>query len=148
MFVSRLSAWLRDHRLVSRASHKSREHVSRGLTLAGDLQISAGVLQIDGCVMGDVVAKSSVVRIGPSGSVVGTVFADAIHLAGQVRGRMQAAQEIACASSADFDGHMLATALSIDMGARISGTMAIHGDSLISEQTAVKVKITPKLVSA
>ena len=74
-------------------------------------------------------AKSTVVTIGPSGSVVGTVHADTIFLAGQVSGQMVAAHQIACAASANFDGHMLATQLSIEAGARISGTMALRHDT-------------------
>jgi cytoskeletal protein CcmA (bactofilin family) len=93
------------------------------------LKISTTWLQIDGCVLGDVMAKSTVVTIGPSGSVVGTVHADTIFLAGQVSGQMVAAHQIACAASANFDGHMLATQLSIQAGARITGTMALRHDT-------------------
>ena len=76
-------------------------------------------------------AKSSIVTIGPSGSVVGTVHADTIFLAGQVTGKMVAAGQIACAASANFDGHMLATQLSIQAGARIVGTMALRKVGLL-----------------
>ena len=76
-------------------------------------------------------AKSSVVTIGPYGSVVGTVHADTIFLAGQVTGKMVAAGQIACAASANFDGHMLATQLFIQAGARIVGTMALRKVGLL-----------------
>jgi cytoskeletal protein CcmA (bactofilin family) len=39
---------------------------------------------------------------------------------------MVAAGQIACAASANFDGHMLATQLSIQAGAQIAGTMALR----------------------
>ena len=126
MLVNRLTAWVMGGRWVSRAPDRSRAFVSRGLTLSGDLKINTTSLQIDGCVLGDVMAKSSVVTIGPSGSVVGTVHADTIFLAGQVTGKMVAAGQIACAASANFDGHMLATQLSIQAGAQIAGTMALR----------------------
>ena len=131
MLIDRLSAWVMGQRWVSRASDKSRALVSHGLTLSGDLNISTAMLQIDGCVLGNVVARSSVVTIGPSGSVVGTVHAERIFLAGQVTGRMVAAHQIACSASANFDGHMLATQLSIEAGARITGTMALREDTPI-----------------
>ena len=129
MLVNRLTAWMMGGRWVSLAADRSRAFVSQGLTLSGDLKISTTRLQIDGCVLGDVMAKSSVVTIGPSGSVVGTVHADTIFLAGQVSGQMVAARQIACAASANFDGHMLATQLSIEAGARITGTMALREDT-------------------
>ena len=124
MLVNRFTAWVKSRRLASGPPNVSAALVSRGLTLAGDLQISAGTLQIDGCVLGDVQANSTVVTIGPFGSVVGTVSADAIYLAGQVKGKMVAVHQIACSASANFDGHMLATQLSIEVGAHIKGTMA------------------------
>ena len=129
MLVNRLTAWVKGRLLASGTSNETSALVSRGLTLAGDLQISAGTLQIDGCVLGDVIANTTVVTIGPSGSVVGSVCADAIYLAGQVRGQMVAVHQIACAASANFDGHMLATQLSIEAGARITGTMALREDT-------------------
>ena len=131
MLVNRLTAWVMGGRWVSLASDRSLALVSRGLTLSGDLKISTTRLQIDGCVLGDVMAKASVVTIGPSGSVVGTVYADTIFLAGQVTGKMVAAGQIACAASANFDGHMLATQLSIQAGARIVGTMALRKVGLL-----------------
>ena len=132
MLVSRLVAWVKSRRWVSRASDRSGALVSQGLTLAGDLQISADTLQIDGCVMGDVRAKSSTVTIGPSGSVVGTIFADTIYLSGQAKGQMLAVHQIACAASANFEGHMQATLLAIDLGARVSGTMALCGEPVLA----------------
>ena len=132
MLVNRLTAWVKGRRLASGISNGTCALVSRGLTLAGDLQISARTLQIDGCVLGDVMASSAVVTIGPSGSVVGSVCADAIYLAGQVRGQMVAVNQIACAASANFDGHMLATQLSIEAGARIAGTMSLYEDRLLT----------------
>ena len=147
MLKTRLYSWFRGQESRSNSTNDALAFVSQGLALTGDLRTDAQWVRIDGAVVGDVIATSGAVTIGKSGSVTGTVFADSIDLAGHVNGRMIAAAQIACKCSAIFGGHMSATVLSIDVGAQITGTMALHQNDAMPAQPVMH-EVTSKQYAA
>jgi cytoskeletal protein CcmA (bactofilin family) len=81
---------------------------------------SQGSIRIDGIVMGELISTKTV-TIGATGSVEGNIQAEDIIVAGKVKGSLNARGRIALESSAQLEGDINASRLTIAEGAVFRG---------------------------
>lgn len=91
--------------------------ISSDLNIVGDLH-SAGEIQIDGTVNGDI--RTHALVIGETATVKGEIVADAIRVLGTVNGQIKA-KVVKLAASARVVGDILHEDLSIETGAFLEG---------------------------
>lgn len=91
--------------------------ISADLKVVGNL-ISAGDLQIDGDVEGDVQSRS--VTVGEAARIKGQITADAVRISGTLDGEVKAAS-VTIAKTAKVKGDLYHRTLSIEAGATIEG---------------------------
>lgn len=91
--------------------------ISSDLNIVGDLH-SAGEIQIDGTVNGDI--RTHALVIGESATVKGEIVADAVRVLGTVNGQIKA-KVVKLAASARVVGDILHEDLSIETGAFLEG---------------------------
>jgi cytoskeletal protein CcmA (bactofilin family) len=91
--------------------------ISSALTITGDLE-SAGDVQIDGMVEGDVRAQA--VKIGDGAKIRGSVFGEAVELAGSVEGKIEA-DNVSIAKTGHMHGDIVHKTLQVESGAFIDG---------------------------
>ena len=91
--------------------------VSADLSIKGDLE-SAGEIQVDGVVNGDIRCKALIV--GVKGSVVGEVVAQTVRMHGAVKGMIRA-KSVFLASTARMSGDVEHESLAIEPGAYMEG---------------------------
>ncbi|MGB0694151.1 MAG: bactofilin family protein [Rhodospirillaceae bacterium] len=91
--------------------------ISADLTVTGDL-LSAGEIQIDGRVEGDIRCASLI--IGISGAVTGEITSDSIRIHGTVNGQV-VSKSVFLASTARMVGDVSHESLAIEPGAFMEG---------------------------
>ncbi len=91
--------------------------VSSDLTIEGNLN-SAGEIQVDGVVHGDIKCKALIV--GVKGSVTGEVNAQTVRMHGAVKGMIRA-KSVFLASTARMSGDVEHESLAIEPGAYMEG---------------------------
>lgn len=102
-----------------------RSAIGAGMRIAGDCSFQDG-LQIDGAVLGDVIAEGSqpsVLVIGESGSVEGAISADHVVIAGSVVGPVLARELLELHAKARVQGDVRYKALEMAQGAVIAGQL-------------------------
>ncbi len=105
--------------------------IGEDLSVIGDIE-SAGAIQIDGAVEGDI--QCPVLTIGPKASVRGAIVAEIARIAGSVQGRIRAGQ-VELAKSAEVLGDIVHESLSIEAGAFVDGSFKrLQGAPLLTEQ--------------
>ncbi len=90
------------------------------VSIKGDISASAD-LHIDGAVEGDISCASLVQ--GEGSRITGSITAQALRLAGHVRGTI-AAKELVILKTAQIEGDVHYDALTIEQGAQVSGRFA------------------------
>ncbi|UFS56259.1 polymer-forming cytoskeletal protein [Comamonadaceae bacterium M7527] len=98
--------------------------VGRNLTINGDMWVDDFGLRIDGHVVGNVNAEHGLVMVGAGGSVMGSIRAARIIVAGKVVGNLIASDIVECSATAQVQGHAHSAGLLIHAGAIVRGTMA------------------------
>jgi cytoskeletal protein CcmA (bactofilin family) len=91
--------------------------ISADLSIEGGL-VSAGEVQVDGTVNGDIRCKALIV--GAKGSVVGEVIAQTVRMHGSIRGMIRA-KSVFLASTARMSGDVEHESLAIEPGAFMEG---------------------------
>lgn len=125
-------SWLRSLK-VAKPMAINRRHltlcswVGRNLTINGDMWVDEFGLRIDGHVVGNVHAEHGLVMVGEGGSVMGSIRAARIIVAGKVVGNLIASDMVECSTTAQVQGHVHAAGLLIHAGAVVRGTMAVIG---------------------
>jgi len=102
--------------------------ISADLTVNGTL-VSAGDLQIEGHVEGDIKAGSLV--IGEKASIDGDLYAEEAAIRGHVRGNIRARKVTLC-TTGRVEGNILHEALSMEAGAYFEGNCR-HSDNPLAE---------------
>lgn len=106
-----------------RSNGRRGETVSRpsilaeGLSVTGNIE-TAGDLQIDGTVIGDIACRT--LTLGEDGLVQGAIGAEIVHVRGRVEGRIDAAV-VELAASAVVVGDILHDSIGVEVGASIEG---------------------------
>lgn len=101
-----------------------RSLVGHNLTINGDMTVDEFGLRIDGHIVGNVHSENGLVMVGAGGSVMGSIRAARIIVAGKVVGNLVAQDVIECTSTAQVQGHTSSAGFMIHAGAIVRGTMA------------------------
>lgn len=91
--------------------------ISADLKIVGDLT-SAGDIQIDGAVEGDI--QSRTITVGESAQVTGSIAADTVRICGSVNGQIKG-QTVTLDKSAKVVGDIMHQSLAIEPGAFLEG---------------------------
>lgn len=91
--------------------------ISKALKITGQLE-STEDIQIDGEIDGDIRGLS--VKVGSNAKVKGTVYGDAVELAGTVNGKIEA-KSVVLTSTAHMSGDVVHQEIRIETGAYIDG---------------------------
>lgn len=105
--------------------------ISADLTVNGTLT-SAGDVQIDGCVEGDV--HSAGLVIGEKALIRGEIVAEDVTVRGRVDGSIRARKVLLC-SSCHVEGNILHEAFAVEAGAFFEGNCR-HSDNPLSDDAA------------
>jgi cytoskeletal protein CcmA (bactofilin family) len=110
--------------------------VSSDMIIRGSIE-SAGEIQFDGEMEGDIRAKGLV--IGEGAKVDGEVVAEKVRVAGTVEGAIRAS-EVELASGAYVKGDIVHTSLSIESGARFEGNCRHSDDPISGRETTAPAR--------
>jgi cytoskeletal protein CcmA (bactofilin family) len=105
--------------------------ISSDVVMRGNVN-SAGEIQLDGSLEGDIKAGSLI--IGEKASVKGEVVCETVTVRGRVEGGIRA-KSVSLASSAHIQGDILHSSLSVETGAHFEGNCR-HSDDPLSESSA------------
>ena len=105
--------------------------ISADVVLRGNIN-SAGEVQLDGVLEGDM--KASTLIVGEKASVKGEIACESVVVRGRVEGGIRAKQ-VALAATAHIIGDILHSSLSVESGAHFEGNCR-HSDDPLSEAAA------------
>ncbi len=105
--------------------------ISSDVVMRGNVN-SAGEIQLDGTLEGDIKAGSLI--IGDKASVKGEVICETVTVRGRVEGGIRA-KSVSLAASAHIQGDILHSSLSVETGAHFEGNCR-HSDDPLSETSA------------
>lgn len=105
--------------------------ISQDVVMRGNIN-SAGEIQFDGALEGDVKAGSLI--IGDKASVKGEIVCESIVVRGAVEGAIRA-KSVALAATARIQGDILHSSLSVETGAHFEGNCR-HSDDPLSDSAA------------
>ncbi len=105
--------------------------ISADVVMRGNVN-SAGEIQFDGSLEGDVKAGSLI--IGEKASVKGEVICETVTVRGRVEGAIRA-KSVSLASTAHIQGDILHSSLSVETGAHFEGNCR-HSDDPLSDESA------------
>jgi len=111
--------------------------LSADVAITGTL-VSAGDMQIDGKVDGDVRSVSLV--IGDKAEIHGEIIADDVTVRGKVIGRIRARKVLLCATS-HVEGDILHEAFAVESGAFFEGNCR-HSDNPLGEPVAQQTVVS------
>lgn len=103
--------------------------IARNTRVEGKLEFS-GVLEIEGLVVGDIIATSdskSVVRILHNGRVEGEIRVPQVIINGEIAGDVHAEEQLYLAEKAVIEGNVHYRVIEIEKGARINGSILQMG---------------------
>jgi cytoskeletal protein CcmA (bactofilin family) len=119
---------------LKRANRSSAPSIiSSDLVVNGTLT-SAGDIQIDGRVEGDV--RSAGLVVGDKAFIHGEVIAEDVTIRGRVQGSIRARKVLLCATS-HVEGNILHEAFAVETGAFFEGNCR-HADNPLSDENAPK----------
>ncbi len=119
--------------------HKEPDHtainlVGAGTTIKGEID-SKGDIRVDGKVIGELRSKGKIV-IGDTGIVEGDIFCVNADFSGKVEGKADVSELLSLKSSAVFRGDIITNKLSIEPGARFTGTCSMEKDAPAQQMPA------------
>ncbi len=114
------------------AKQKETDHtainlVGSGTTIKGEIN-SKGDIRVDGKIIGEVRSKGKIV-VGDTGTIEGDIFCLNADLSGRVNGKADVTELLSLQASAIFLGDIIANKLSIEPGARFTGTCSMEKDA-------------------
>ena len=105
--------------------------ISADVVMQGNIN-SAGEIQFDGALEGDIKAASLI--IGEKASVKGEVICETVTVRGRVEGGIRA-KSVSLASTSHIQGDILHSSLSVETGAHFEGNCR-HSDDPLSDSSA------------
>ncbi|MEN8224077.1 MAG: polymer-forming cytoskeletal protein [Bacteroidota bacterium] len=91
-----------------------------GTTIKGDIQ-SNGDFRVDGTLLGSIQSKGKIV-IGETGNVEGEIVCNNADISGKVKAQINVSELLTLKSTANISGEITTGKLSIEPGAKFSGT--------------------------
>ncbi len=115
------------------AKHKEADHtainlVGAGTTIKGEID-SKGDIRVDGKIIGEVRSKGKIV-VGDSGVIEGDIYCANADFSGKIDGKADVSELLSLKASALFSGDIITNKLSIEPGARFSGTCSMEKDDV------------------
>lgn len=101
--------------------------IGNGTTIKGDINAS-GDMRIDGTLIGSINSKGKVV-IGVTGTVEGEIVCQNADFSGNIKAKVNVAELLAMKASANLVGDITTDKLSIEPGAKFSGTCKMPDDA-------------------
>ncbi len=123
-----------------KAARSSAPSILSADTVVTGTLVSAGDMQIDGRVEGDVRSVSLV--IGEKAEIHGEVFAEDVTVRGRVIGRIRARKVLLCATS-HVEGDILHEAFAVESGAFFEGNCR-HSDNPLGDAAPVASPALPQ----
>lgn len=99
-----------------------------GTTIKGDIQ-SNGDFRVDGTLIGSIHSKGKIV-IGETGNVDGEIVCNNADISGKVKAQISVSELLTLKSTAKLSGEITTNKLSIEPGAKFSGTCNMSDSSL------------------
>lgn len=115
------------------------------VVVRGDIETN-GTLRVDGRLEGNVLRAGSVV-IGPTGSVVGNVFATEMVLGGSINGNVDVDRRVELEATAIVVGDIAADAILIHEGGKVHGRLQIRSEAAERERAPTGAGATLRLPS-
>ena len=100
--------------------------ISNGTEITGDIN-SSGDIRIDGSLVGNLKTKGKVV-IGPTGRAKGELYCKNVEVSGTIEGKLAVEQLLNLKSTSKIIGEIITTRLSIEPGAKFTGTCKMSED--------------------
>ena len=94
--------------------------IGNGTSIKGDIK-AGGDMRIDGTLIGSINAKGKVV-IGATGSVDGEIICQSADFSGNLQGKITVTELLAMKASAQILGDIITGKLSVEPGAKFTGT--------------------------
>lgn len=107
--------------------HTAINLVGTGTTIKGEIT-SKGDIRVDGKVIGQMRSEGKIV-IGNSGVVEGDIFCNNADLSGKINGKADVAELLTLKASSEFNGDIVTNKLSIEPGAKFSGTCSMDKEA-------------------
>lgn len=101
--------------------------ISNGTEITGDIK-SSGDIRIDGSLTGNLNTRGKVVT-GPSGKVKGEIYCKNLEVSGNIEGKLVVEQLLNLKASSRITGEIITSRLSIEPGARFTGTCKMSEES-------------------
>ncbi len=125
------------------AKHNETDHtainlVGTGTTIKGEIN-SKGDIRVDGKIIGEVRSKGKIV-VGDTGVIEGDVYCSNADFSGRLDGTADVSELLSIKASAILSGDIITTRLSIEPGARFSGTCSMGKDDAPASQDKNKQK--------
>lgn len=112
--------------------------ISNGTEITGNIA-STGDIRIDGYLNGNLTTKGKVV-IGPSGRVKGEVVCKNLEVSGTIDGKVAVENLLNLKASSKINGEITTSRLSIEPGAKFTGTCKMSDDERNGGAPGVKGK--------
>jgi cytoskeletal protein CcmA (bactofilin family) len=112
--------------------------ISNGTEITGDVK-SSGDIRIDGSLIGNMNTKGKVV-IGPSGRVKGELYCKNLEVSGAIEGKLSVDQLLNLKASSRITGEIITSRLSIEPGAKFTGTCKMTEEDNNGGNTPARAK--------
>jgi cytoskeletal protein CcmA (bactofilin family) len=96
-----------------------------GTVIKGEISTN-GDFRIDGKLVGSIICKGKIV-VGQSGSIEGEIECQNADLSGNIKAKVHVEQLLSLKSTAVFNGDIITSKISIEPGAKFSGTCNMDG---------------------
>lgn len=96
-----------------------------GTIIKGDV-IASGDFRIDGSLIGSINCKGKIV-VGETGSIEGEIECQNADLSGTIKAKVKVEQLLSLKASAKFSGEVVTNKISIEPGAKFSGSCNMDG---------------------
>jgi cytoskeletal protein CcmA (bactofilin family) len=96
-----------------------------GTTIKGDVSAS-GDFRIDGTLIGSIKCKGKIV-VGETGTIEGEIECQNADLSGTIKAKINVEELLALKASAKFNGEVVTNKISIEPGAKFSGSCNMDG---------------------
>ncbi len=117
------------------AKQKETDHtainlVGSGTTIKGEME-SKGDIRVDGKIIGELRSKGKIV-VGDTGVVEGDLYCANADFSGKIEGKADVTELLSLKASAVFRGDIITNKLSIEPGAKFSGTCTMDQNNASS----------------
>lgn len=118
--------------------HTAINLVGSGTTIKGEIE-SKGDIRVDGKIIGSIRTKGKIV-LGETGEIEGDLYCANADFSGKVEGRADVSELLSLKASTIFKGDIITNKLSIEPGAKFSGTCSMDQDIATTAQDPKKGK--------